>query len=205
MAKNDAYFKGRIIHGSIFFNELLSYKNGGGDLTSHEFDSLICSKKLNTYVEGLQECIRVLRLMIASVGDIVCLDLDVDFDVTKWRQEWKSMLLLEDANEIEQIWNDIECSLQKIGIPYRKASLMTVPETRKRALSLIGHAVESHEEFDVQQLSRLNLCNLTLQPLDGTWNKSIHNDTTKCIEWEGKPFFVCAANFWANKVSSKVP
>ena len=186
----------------FFFNELLSYKNGN-DLTSQEFEYLICSEKINTYVEGLQECIRVLRLIIASVGDILCLDLDVDFDATNWRQEWKNLLILEDAIEIEQMWNNIESSMQNIGISYRRKPMMTIPEIRKRALSLMAHTVETEEELDVQKLTKLNLCDLTLQPLDEKFNNNYQS--IKSVEWEGKTFFACSANFWANKVSSNVP
>mmetsp|Transcript_60595 Transcript_60595/g.89932 ORF Transcript_60595/g.89932 Transcript_60595/m.89932 type:complete len:112 (-) Transcript_60595:86-421(-) len=87
-------------------------------------------------------------------------------------------------------------------------SLESIPEIRKRILQQLMNG----SRMNISPLTTPDLfCHLTLQPIGSTdgdlsfSSDSTRNDTRVSVEWEGKPFMACAANFWCNRVSLSVP
>ena len=132
---------------------------------------------LGALVAGLCEYVRVVRSITATLGDL--LGVDVKVDPTRWS---KDMTLLQSALQVEELWTSVEHAAKelKLAVP----PLESVIEIRAKCLCYFFHN---------------NLCQLTLQPLftKGT--------TRSPVEWEGKVFMACAANFWSNRVSTTVP
>lgn len=132
---------------------------------------------LGTLVAGLGEYVRVVRSITATLGDL--LGVDVNVDPTRWS---KDMTVLQSSLQVEELWTSVEHAAKdlKLAVP----PLESVIEIRAKCISYFYHN---------------NLCQLTLQPLftDGT--------TQSPVEWEGKVFMACAANFWSNRVTTTVP
>lgn len=132
---------------------------------------------LGTLVAGLGEYVRVVRSIVATLGDL--LGVDVNVDPTRWSKE---MTVLQSAMQVEELWTSAEHATKglKLAVP----PLESVVEIRTKCLCYFFQD---------------NLCQLTLQPL-------FTNGTTQSpVEWEGKVFMACAANLWSNRVSTTVP
>jgi hypothetical protein len=134
---------------------------------------------LATLVAGLAEYVRVVRSIMATLGDL--LGEDVNVDPTRWS---KDMVLLQSAFQVEELWTSVQRAAKgsKLMVP----PLESVVEIRTKGLLHFGDK---------------DLCQLTLQPLASTKNGT----TQSPVEWQGKVFMACAANFWSNRVSTTVP
>jgi hypothetical protein len=137
---------------------------------------------LNTMISGLAECVRVVRSIMASVGDLLSLHPNVSITNETELTAWGSLDIVRNAIEVERLWQSTIDAAKALGISVT-FNLETIQDIRKWTL-------------DSEDCS---ICHLTLQPLvtvDSTKNEVI---------WEGKPFMACAANLWSNRISSKSP
>ena len=139
-------------------------------------------RPLSNMVSGLGEFVRVVRSIIATVGDIFCLDLQTPLSKELFASSWQSLDVVQLALEVEESWKSIENVSRTLGL-----SIATRLET-VQAIRMLASDAESS-----------SLCQLTLQPLS-------HVESTKNeVIWEGKPFMACSANFWSNRVSNTFP
>jgi hypothetical protein len=137
---------------------------------------------ISTMVSGLGEYVRVVRSIVATIGDILCLDAKTALSSDNWESSWHGLDMIKLALEVEDIWRSVESASKVL-----KLSIQTSLD------SLEGIRSQTLEEHPV-------LCHLTLQPL-----VSCHEDTRSRVDWDGKPFLACAANFYANRVSATAP
>ena len=142
----------------------------------------IVSGPFGTYVNGLGEMIRVIRMIVATIGDMLMLDATSLFTVDTFASSWCSLSILKEALEIERMWKLItdevsKLGLSKTGIP----NISTIPELRLVSANFCA--------------SPDLLCQFTLQP----FAKGI--PTAMQVEWGNGHFAACAANFLANKCS----
>jgi len=139
---------------------------------------------LGIFLRGLGEYVRIVRSIIATIGDLMCLDPLVEFSPTPVATIWADLAILNQAVEVETLWAKIlkvTCDLGLIPAP----AIETVTEMR-----LTNSPVEGGP-----------LCRLTLQRLS-----SRNSGTTKAqVYWEGKDYMACSANFWFNVVSPALP
>ena len=155
-----------------------------GSLLHEDRSAIVHSKILLLYVQGLTEYVRVVRSIVAAIGDLLCLDEKIDFQAGTYSL-WNDIALLENALKVEKSWSGILNSLSKLNLSV-SLTLESVPEIRSRVAML--NAVD------------VKICNLTLQMLDGS-----HTDTRMTVYWAGQTFMACAANFWSNRVESIAP
>jgi hypothetical protein len=132
---------------------------------------------LQIFVNGLAEYVRVVRSIVATVGDLLMLDPSAFFTVDTFSSSWQSVPLLHDALEIERLWKGIERFCESLGLVPRKIESLVTIRT-------IG---EQRVEAD-------GLCHFTLQPLSER-----DEDTKSTITWNGRIYMACSANFLANK------
>jgi hypothetical protein len=137
---------------------------------------------LAALVAGLAECVRVVRSLVATLGDLV--GEDVSVNPTRWSSN-KDVVLLQSALQVEELWTSVQRAAS--GFELAAPPLESVMEIRTKCL--------------LHCSSDKNLCQLTLQPLPSTKNET----TQSPVEWQGKVFMACAANFWSNRVSPTVP
>jgi hypothetical protein len=148
-------------------------------LTSQERQ--MAQQPLEVMVAGMGEYIRATRSIVASVGDMLLLDVSTPFTDVTFDSAWGHIPLLKLALNVEKLWKEILDKSAMLGIAYRNHSnLETLVEIRTKCL---GRCPSS------------TLCHLSLQPLsDGD------KETTKAmVEWGGKKFMACSANLLANK------
>ena len=139
-------------------------------------------KPLSTMVSGLSEFVRVVRSITATIGDILCLDLQATLSTENLESTWQSLDVVKLALEVEESWKAI-ASVSRILKLTVSTPFESIQAVRKQAI----------------QAESSSLCQLTLQPLS-------HVENTKNeVIWEGKPFMACAANLWSNRVSNTVP
>ena len=135
-------------------------------------------KPLSIMVSGFSEFLRVVRSIVATVGDVLCLDLHVPLSKESMASAWQSLDIAQLALEVEEAWTSIEGMSKTLQLSFL-SRLETLETIRKNAL----------------ESESASLCQLTLQPFS-------HEDSTKNeVIWEGKPFMACAANLWSNRVS----
>ena len=184
--------KEEMMIGSILFGEILY-----GTLTKSEIAELLNTGKLQTFVFGLSEYMRVIRSVIATIGDLQCVDLGIEFsrEFMGHQQQsqsggWISMPIIENALELEDLYLQIRSRARECGIDsFASNPLGTVSEIRSQAFQS-GYTPP--------------LCYLTLQPLDED-NNTVSGETAQPVVWKDKRFLSCAANFWANRISTQVP
>ena len=141
-------------------------------------------ERLQVFVMGLAEYVRLVRMVVATIADLMCLDSAVEPTPDKVKTAFGCFPCLDVALQVEDSWRKVLKSIQKVKGLTPPVGLETVSEIRSKERALAS------------------LCQLTLQPLRGEQEEPM--STTSRLEWEGKPFMACAANFWANKVSSTV-
>ena len=139
-------------------------------------------KPLSIMVSGLSEFVRVARSIVATVGDVLCLDLQVPLSTHGLASDWQSLGMVQLSLEVEDAWTGIEAISKALKLCV-SSRLETIETIRKKAI----------------ESENTSLCQLTLQPLS-------HEDSTvNEVIWEGKPFMACAANLWSHRVSDRVP
>jgi hypothetical protein len=138
-------------------------------------------KPLQTMISGFAEYLRVIRSIVASIGDMLMLDDSALLTIDTWASTWCSLAILEKPVAIEQLWKELEKEAVALSQLFAKANDTT-------SLKMIRRRV-----FD-RSPSR-KLCQLTLVPL----SKQDKGTTTGVVSWQGKDFMACSANILANR------
>lgn len=136
---------------------------------------------LGKMVAGLGEYVRVIR----SIASTLCDLLGVDVTMNDKEPLKNRIVLLDSALEIEDLWATVQQTAKSLGLDI--PSIDSISAIRCKCLSLSADDT--------------NFCQLTLQPLleedkDTTWSP---------VEWDGKDYMACGANFWANRISPNPP
>ena len=148
-------------------------------LSSNDRLYIIKSRKLRNYLSGLGECVRLVRLITATIGDLLCIDKDIEVQESTLSQ-WNNDAIVANAIVIEYLWIEIAAKAVENNIVLPK--LESVVEIRSRCPPLNARQVN-------------HLCQLTLQvPVEegGTCTQS-------SVVWNGKKYMASAANFCANR------
>jgi hypothetical protein len=151
------------------------------NLPSTDRACIIKSRKFQDYIFGLAEFVRVVRCISATIGDLLCVDKNIELQETNLLQ-WKDNSIIADAIVIEYLWSQLLSTSVALGmspIP----ELESVVEIRARG-SLNVAALNNKVSF----------CQLTLRPLEGG------TGTQSRVVWNDKEYMACAANFCANRV-----
>jgi hypothetical protein len=166
--------KSDLKHGSFVFEEALS-------IPSEERHYVL--KDVQCYFYCLAEHVRIVRLIVATIGDILILDSSALFTVDTFASSWRSLAILKDALDVESLWKHI----------VDMADAMKMSNA-----SFSGDVVDSVVQIRTSSATSTNdrLCYFSLQPI-ATLQGSSH--TTKEITWKKRPFILCIANFLANK------
>jgi hypothetical protein len=142
----------------------------------------ILHPSLFTMLRGMAEYVRVTRFIVATVGDLMCVDPNVEFSSSTVPTAWGGLALLDLALDVETSWTKIQKVSRELGLSF--IQIEGVVEIRRSNVE-----------------SEAALCELTLQRMPDSYQ-----GTTKAqVEWGGKRFMACSANFWANVVNPSVP
>ncbi|GKY97316.1 hypothetical protein MPSEU_000690000 [Mayamaea pseudoterrestris] len=142
-------------------------------------DLALVASKLEVFVHGLGEYVRIARLIAATIGDLLLLDPTALLTSDTLETSWCSVSLLKKVLDIEQMWSNIErvannlCLASKQNCNHRLASIveMRTPVTNQDT----------------------RLCQFTLQPLTDDAN------TLSTVAWGGRDYVACAANFLCHR------
>ena len=142
-------------------------------LSSKDRSYIIKSKKLRDHFSSLGECVRLVRLIMATVGDLLCIDKDIEVQESTL-SHWNNNAIIANAIVIEYLWSQIADKAVENDIVLPK--LENIVEIRSRSLPL--------DKMD-------RLCQLTLRmPVEeGTCTKS-------SVMWNGRRYMACAVNYW---------
>lgn len=136
---------------------------------------------LGTMVAGLVEYVRVVRSITSTLCDLLGVGVTAEVQELKDRIE-----LLDSALEVEDLWNNVRQAASQ-GLDLDVPPLESIVEIRSKCLQRFAESE--------------HVCQLTLQPL----SEDDKETTTSPVDWEGRFFMACAANFWANRVSTSAP
>ena len=140
-------------------------------------------KNLKMYLCGLKEFVRVSRCIIATVSDLLLLDVFTMLSNEALALSFQSNNLAVEAYEIEQLWEKIYAYDTRLGMGAIESisnRLEDMVEIRSR---LFDNAIDSV------------LCDFTLQPLP---NPIKIDSTQNVFTWSDKTYIVCAANLLSN-------
>ncbi|GAX26955.1 hypothetical protein FisN_9Lh259 [Fistulifera solaris] len=141
--------------------------------------------KLETYVAGLGEFVRVCRSIVATVGDLLMLHPSSLFTIDTFSSSWCSLSLLKDYTQIENDWKTVEELAVKCGVERKKEfDLETIS-----AMRLSGTLAAVADD---------QLCQFTLQPL--TYDGVLL--TKSPVVFHNGRHMACAANFVSHKCPS---
>ena len=150
------------------------------NLSSTDRTCIIKSRKFKDYIFGLAEFVRVVRCISATIGDLLCVDKNIELQETNLSQ-WKDNSITADAIVIEYLWSQLRSTGAALGMS--TPELESVVEIRARGC------------FTVDSLNNeVSFCQLTLRPLEGG------TGTQSRVVWNDKEYMACAANFCANRV-----
>ena len=148
-----------------------------------EMHRKLVKQKFGTYISGIGEIVRVVRMIVATIGDMLMLDPSSLFTVDTFASSWCSLAILKDALEIERMWKSISDEASKFGLP---KSALPVIATISELRALSSSSTDTTSAPD-------QLCQFTLQPF-------VHGSKTAVqVKWGERYFMACAANFLANK------
>jgi hypothetical protein len=167
--------------GSFLLDEGLS-------LSTH--DQKRVAQPLEGYVHGLGECVRVVRCIAATLGDLLMLDPSALLTLDTLGSSWCGIPLLKDALEVEKLWESISDKSKKMGL-VDKQSLSHKLE------SLVQIRSAGTPDDTNSNNSSPMLCQLSLQPL--SLLKDLQSTTKAVVVWGRRHFMACSANFLANK------
>ena len=153
-----------------------------GCLTPADRSIILQSEKLRVYILGLGEFVRISRSIMASMRDILCLD--INSEVLESSSDWTKGKFFTNTLCIEEAWGNICSKALDLGVLSETPQLESIDEIRSHYLNLA-----SGEQDD--------LCQLTLQPLN---NDGKSQGTKSTVKWDGKQYMSCAANFLANRL-----
>jgi hypothetical protein len=154
-----------------------------------EAELAMCRSKLETFVHGLGEYVRVSRSVTATVGDLLMLETSYPFTSETLAGAWCNLALLDAAQSIEKSWEEVEGLAGRLRLASKQATahrLETVEEIRR---SSAGSGREGH-----------SWCEFTLQPLVPRGSRG--SSTKAPVEWDRRPYMACAANFLQSKCPS---
>ena len=163
---------------SLGFSLCIEAKN----LTKKERLAVLPS--LYTYIRGLSEILRVIRMIVATIGDLLMLDATSLFTVDTVASSWCSLAILKEVLEIEDLWKSISDEFSKISMEDKVAKKLN-----------IASISDLRELSSVTTASPNQLCQFTLQPI------SEGCETVVAVQWGNRCFMACAANFLANRCS----
>jgi len=158
-------------------NKIMEYISSS--LSSKDRLHIIKSRKLRDYLSSIGECVRLVRLITATIGDLLCINKVIEVHESTLSQ-WNNNAIVANAIVIEYLWIEIAAKAMENNIVLPK--LQSIVEIRSRSSTL-----------DSRQVN--HLCQLTLQvPVEeeGT-------STQSSVMWNGKRYMACAANFCANR------
>jgi hypothetical protein len=139
--------------------------------------------KLETYVAGLGEFVRVCRSIVATVGDLLMLHPSSLFTIDTLSSSWCSLNFIQDYIHIENDWKTVEELAAQCGVERKKEfALETLSGIRQS-----GTAVADDQ-----------LCQFTLQPL--TYDGVLV--TKSPVVFHNGRHMACAANFVSHKCQS---
>ena len=151
------------------------------NLSSTDRTCIIKSRKFQDYIFGLAEFVRVVRCISATIGDLLCVDKNIELEESNFSQ-WKDNSITADAIVIDYLWSQLRSTGAALGMC--TPLLESVMEIRARGnlnVNALNNEVSS-------------LCQLTLRPLEGG------TGTQSRVVWNDKVYMACAANFCANRV-----
>ena len=148
-------------------------------LSSNDKSIILQSHKLSNHFLGLAEFVRITRYMMATLHDLLCLE--IDGTLPEYRH---NSMFTTHISAIDKLWSVISPKALDLGILTEAPLLKSVQEIRMLYLN-----PESTEKYE--------LCQLTLQPLLSDENRGTCSTVTK----NGKQFMACAANFLAHRLS----
>jgi hypothetical protein len=147
-------------------------------LSSKDRVCIIKSRKFQDHIFGLAEFVRVVRSITATIGDLLCVEKNIDVRQSTLSQ-WNDNAIIADAIVIDYLWSESSSKARALGIS-TVPQLESVVEIRARAIN-----------FEVSKKG--TFCQLTLRPLEG------ESRTQSPVVWNDKEYMVCAANFCANR------
>lgn len=141
--------------------------------------------KLELYVHGLGEFVRVSRSIVATVGDLLMLDPSDLFTADTLVLSWCNLDLLHTALEIERLWKAVESSSEELGLSSKQESQRKLPSVEDLRKSSAAASRDKH------------VCELTLQPISSI----VPASTISPVKWEKRAYMACCANFLQHKCS----
>ena len=139
------------------------------------------NKPLLVMVTGLIEYMRIVRSIVATVGDILMLDASALLTIDTLESTWCSLSILETAVEIENIWKELlSFAYGLLKLDNGRINEISLSEIRKKCCG---------------RTASEKLCHLTLQPVA---KKPIITTRSK-VSWNGLHYMACSANFLAHK------
>lgn len=157
-----------------------------GKLTPDDRTIIVRSEKLRTYILGLAEFVRISRSIMASIHDILCLE--ISHGLHESSSNWNTDKLITSSLLIEEAYDDICSKALDFGVLSERPQLESIEEIRSHYLN-----------FETDETDEL--CQLTLQPLEMHFEEQ---GTRSAVMLNGKQYLVCAANFLANRLSQQV-
>jgi len=149
---------------------------------------MLQSRKLHNYVLGLSECVRLVRFIAATIGDLLCVDIGFDLK-SGTLANWYNHPLVADAQVIEDLWAGLTSIAANVGLLSTQHELEKIPDIRAR--------VVSHASASINQ----GFCHLTLQPLCISDNESALTDYVVSTD---KFYTTSAARYWINRLQNKL-
>ena len=145
------------------------------EISATDRAGIIKSKKLREYIFGLAECVRLVRLITASIGELLCVAENIEL-CESTLSHWNDEVIIADAIVIDFLWSKISSA---IGIASKVPHLESVVEIRKQS------------NFNVTR--KADVCQLTLRSLAGG------SGANTPVTWNDKKYLACAANYCANR------
>jgi hypothetical protein len=150
-------------------------------LSSNDRSMIVRSEKLSSHILGLSEFVRVARHIMASLYDILCLEVSGG-ESDSACLEYNKGKFMNTMKCIEMAWHDVSSKALDLGILTDVPALESVDDIRARYLN-------SESSLD-------ELCRFTLQPLSKGDQR-----TRSSVTMNGKQYMACSANFMANRLS----
>lgn len=149
---------------------------------------MLQSRKLHNYVLGLSECVRLVRFIAATIGDLLCIDIGFELK-SGTLANWYNHPLVAKAQVIEDLWAGLSSIAANVGLLSTQHELEKIPDIRARVVSCAS--ASSNQVF----------CHLTLQPLNISANDSVN---TEYVSSADKFYITCAARYWINRLQNKL-
>jgi hypothetical protein len=141
-------------------------------------------RPLELLIAGFAEYIRVVRSIVATIGDLLMLEPSALLTIDTWTSTWCSMSIIENVLVIEKLWKEIRNKSSELGL-----SMSSAVESKDNSLNAIR--TTSVHRFPASS----HVCQLTLQPISPE-----DKETTKSeVTWQGRKYMACSANFLVHR------